>query len=100
MNTKKNVLQFPPLDEETSLRPKIVTTEKDVDAITGQINLSIPQSTSASFAARVTTGSISVTDLVLNDQYVTPTIVTGTLGTGSGSIDLQIITGNIRVTGE
>jgi len=71
-----------------------------LDVITGQINLSIPQSTSASFSARVTTGSINLTDLVLNDPYITPTIVTGTLGTGNGSIDLQIITGDIRVTGE
>lgn len=68
--------------------------------LTGDINLEIPTTTSASFTARVFTGNITLTNLVLQSPVVTPNLVTGTLGTGQGNIDLETeVSGNIDVLG-
>jgi hypothetical protein len=65
----------------------------------GTIALAIPQSTSAEFSAEVGNGSITVVNLTLQDQVVTPTTVTGTLGGGEGTIGLAAGNGNITATG-
>jgi hypothetical protein len=65
----------------------------------GGIDLDIPQSTSAEFSAHVTVGSISVSNLDLYDVESTPTSLTGTLGSGEGTIALSTVNGNIHVTG-
>lgn len=70
-----------------------------LDLTNGRIDLVIPQSTSATFSASVTNGSISVTNLDLQGQIVTPTSVTGTLGGGDGTIDLDVVNGQIVVDG-
>jgi len=67
--------------------------------VNGAINLSIPQSTSAQFSAKLTNGSISITDLVLQNIQSSNTAVTGTLSTGLGSIDLETVNGGINVNG-
>ena len=67
--------------------------------VNGKITLSIPQSTSAAFSARVTHGTIVLSDLSLQDQHVSPTTVTGKLGAGDGRIDLEAVNGNIVVDG-
>ncbi len=68
--------------------------------LTGDINLEIPTTTSADFTARVFTGNITVTNLVLLSPVVTPNLVTGTLGTGQGNIDLETeVIGDIDVLG-
>jgi hypothetical protein len=71
-----------------------------LDIINGRIDLVIPRSTSAIFSASVTYGSISVTNLDLQGQVVTPTNVTGTLGDGDGTINLDVVNGQIVVVGE
>jgi DUF4097 and DUF4098 domain-containing protein YvlB len=67
--------------------------------VTGNVELNIPQNTSAEFSARVVTGTISVSDLVLQNQISTPDSVTGTLGSGGGTISLNVVTGSIGVRG-
>lgn len=68
--------------------------------LTGNINLEIPTTTTADFTARVFTGNITVTNLVLQNPQVTPTLMTGTLGTGEGNIDLETeVVGDINVLG-
>ena len=65
----------------------------------GTIGLLIPQSTSATFAAQVSVGTIALHNLSLQNQNVTPTSLTGTLGAGEGEIELLTVNGNISVTG-
>jgi hypothetical protein len=65
----------------------------------GTMALDIPQNTSADFSAQVTNGSVSVSNLTLYDEVVTPNSVTGILGSGEGTIDLSAANGGIVVTG-
>lgn len=68
--------------------------------LNGDIYLEIPAAASADLTARVFTGSITLTNLVLQNPLVTPNLVTGTLGTGQGNIDLQTeVIGDIEVRG-
>ena len=68
--------------------------------LTGDINLEIPTTTSADFTARVFTGNITVTNLMLLSPVVTPNLVTGILGTGQGNMDLETeVIGDIDVLG-
>jgi len=71
----------------------------DIVIANGTINLAIPQTTSAEFSAVVVNGSISITNLTLFDEVITPTSVTGTLGSGEGTIDLNVANGLIFVGG-
>ncbi|MGD8868013.1 MAG: DUF4097 family beta strand repeat-containing protein [Gemmatimonadales bacterium] len=65
----------------------------------GNINLQIPTATSAQFSAAVGTGAITISGLSLQDQTVTPNLVTGRLGTGDGQITLATGNGNITAVG-
>jgi len=69
-----------------------------MSTVNGGINLNIPQSTSAEFSASVVNGTIS-TDLILINLVSTPTSLTGTLGTGEGTIALSTVNGSISVWG-
>ncbi len=71
----------------------------DLNMGNGNINLAIPANTSAGFSAIVSIGSISVSNLVLQDEVSTPTSRRGTLGNGQGTISLETGNGNIRVSG-
>ena len=76
------------------------TTGKcDLGVINGNITLAIPQNTSAQFAAEVTNGSISVADLVLQNETSSRTSVRGQLGSGAGDIKLGTVNGTIRANG-
>ena len=63
------------------------------------IDLSIPQTTSAQFSATLATGSITLTNLILSNDTVTPGSRSGTLGSGDGTIDLDVVNGTIVVRG-
>lgn len=65
----------------------------------GNINLQIPTATSAQFSAAVGNGAITISGLSLQDQTVTPNLVTGRLGTGDGQITLATGNGNITAVG-
>ena len=67
--------------------------------VTGIVELNIPQSTSAEFSAKVVTGTISLSDLVLQNQVSTPGSLSGTLGSGEGTISLNVVTGSVNVQG-
>jgi hypothetical protein len=71
----------------------------DLNAVNGNINLDVPTNTSAEFSANVTNGSINISNLVLQNEVITPTSVTGTLGNGEGEISLDTVTGSINVSG-
>lgn len=68
--------------------------------VTGSVELEIPQNTSAEFSATVVTGTISLSaDLVLQNQVSTHGSLTGTLGSGHGTISLSVVTGSISLKG-
>jgi hypothetical protein len=71
----------------------------DMDVVNGGIQLDIPKTTSADFSATVVNGSINVTGLTIDDLVSTSTSITGTLGTGDGTVSLSIVNGNINVVG-
>ena len=65
----------------------------------GNIDLGIPTSTSAVFAASVVNGLISDSNLEFDVTVQTTQSLTGTLGNGEGLIDLGTVNGNISVVG-
>ena len=65
----------------------------------GEIDLGIPRNTSAQFSARVTNGSIRVSNLAIQNIVTTRRSTTGTLGEGNGSITLSVKNGDIDVGG-
>jgi hypothetical protein len=74
--------------------------EINMKTLTGDINLEIPENTSATLLASVTVGTISVSNLVLQNEESTPTFLSGTLGSGEGTIRLETEQlGNITVSG-
>lgn len=73
--------------------------EIEMRLATGNMDLTIPQTTSAEFAATVATGSITLTNLPLSNETLTPGSRTGTLGGGDGTILLDMGNGKIAVRG-
>jgi len=65
----------------------------------GDIDLGIPSNTSAYFSASVANGIIDISNLILHNEDISATHVTGTLGDGSGSINLSMANGTINVEG-
>lgn len=66
---------------------------------TGNIDLSIPTSTSATFDATVTSGSIRTYNLEFAVAEQTLQSLIGKLGNGAGMIELDTINGNISIVG-
>lgn len=71
----------------------------DMSLVNGNIHLNIPVNASAIFTAIVTNGNIVVSNLVFQNQIVTSTSLSGTLGDGTGTISLITVNGNINVSG-
>jgi len=67
--------------------------------VNGNIELEIPINTSAEFSAGLVNGNITITNLVLQNQVSSSTSLTGTLGSGAGTIVLATVNGNISATG-
>lgn len=66
----------------------------------GNLDLSIPTSTSAEFSATVDgIGEKSVTNLDITYSLNTQKSLIGTLGDGEGSITLSTVNGNVEVLG-
>ena len=75
-----------------------------VSAMHGQIKLDFPRSTSASVNADVQVGAIKVNGLTLSNSQKTRVghtgeTLTGTLGSGGGSINLSVQQGSVVLTG-
>ena len=71
----------------------------DMRVANGEIDLMIPQSTSAQFHAEVEIGSVTVVGLNLQNAVVERRRVTGTLGGGDGAVSLIVANGEIFVEG-
>lgn len=65
----------------------------------GNLDLDIPQNTSAALLASLANGSITTSGLSIDDAQSTPTSLTGVLGAGDGEIELQTTNGNIVIRG-
>jgi len=70
-----------------------------MDLTNGTIGLSIPQATNATLNAGVINGSVNVTDINAQNIASTTSSFEGTLGTGTGTIDLDAVNGDINVDG-
>jgi DUF4097 and DUF4098 domain-containing protein YvlB len=73
--------------------------EAMISTVNGGIELSIPTVTSAELFGLVDNGIISWDNLNLVDIQSTNKSLQGTLGTGSGLIDLKTVNGNIDILG-
>lgn len=71
----------------------------DIGVANGDIDLQIPWTTSAQFAATVAVGNITLTDLLLSNERATPRSRSGTLGGGVGTVSLDVGSGSIAVRG-
>jgi len=71
----------------------------DLSTVTGNIVLHIPEETSAQLSANVSTGTMHMSGLTLQNQNVTNTSVSGTLGEGNGTITVRAVTGNVTISG-
>jgi len=70
-----------------------------INAVNGQIQLSIPKTTSAEFDAKVTNGTINVSNLMLKNMVSSRKSVSGILGSGQGLIHVETVNGMISVSG-
>lgn len=73
--------------------------ECKLSAVNAVIDLNIPKETSASFYASTVNGTVSVTNLNLQNMQSATNFVNGVLGNGQGNINLQTVNGCIAVTG-
>ena len=71
----------------------------NLTTINGEIALRLPRSTSATFSAQLTNGTITLTNLMLQTDVRTNRSVQGTLGSGDGTVALTTTNGAIHVTG-
>lgn len=73
--------------------------ELGLKTVTGQMTVQIPESTSAELTASVATGQINFSNLPLQDPNISSTFISGRLGDGDGTITLQVITGQLTISG-
>ncbi len=71
----------------------------DIAVGNGEIELVIPDTTSAQLSASIGTGDIDTFGLALQNEIRTATTLTGTLSAGRGTIDLSVGNGTITVSG-
>jgi DUF4097 and DUF4098 domain-containing protein YvlB len=70
-----------------------------LNTVNGNVSLAIPDTTSAQLEAKVTHGTVSVSNLEIKNLKSSNTAVSGVLGTGKGSIQLSAVNGNVAVAG-
>jgi hypothetical protein len=74
--------------------------EAVISTTNGDIDLSIPVSTAAELFGNINNnGTISWSNLVIGNLQTTSTSIQGTLGSGSGLVDLTTVNGDIVITG-
>jgi hypothetical protein len=70
-----------------------------ITTVNGQIQLNIPSNTSAELAAKVTNGTVNVSNLILKNMVSSRNSVSGVLGNGQGTISVESVNGTISVSG-
>lgn len=70
-----------------------------ITTVNGQVQLSIPTTTSAELSAKVANGTVSVSNLTLSNMISSRNSVTGTIGGGQGRITVEAVNGIISVNG-
>jgi len=70
-----------------------------ITTVNGQIQLSIPKTTSAALVAKVTNGTVNVSNLLLRNMVSSRNSVSGVLGDGQGTISVESVNGTINVGG-
>lgn len=70
-----------------------------VHTVNSQIQLSIPTTTSAKLSAKVANGTVSVSNLTLNNMESSKNYMSGVLGNGQGTITVETVNGLIKVNG-
>jgi hypothetical protein len=70
-----------------------------LSSVNGNIILNVPDTTSAMIEASVSIGSISFSGLQIQNLNTTKTTASGTLGRGTGFIQVSTVNGNIEVSG-
>jgi DUF4097 and DUF4098 domain-containing protein YvlB len=80
------------------------SAEAQLEATNGRIALAIPRSTSANLSAESSVGSVDVSNLQLDGlehdrDGIMGESISGTLGSGSATIDLEVTNGEIAVSG-
>lgn len=75
------------------------TARVDLRTVNGNVELAVPAGSSALLSASLANGVIRVDNLHLEDRVATLTMLSGTLGAGSGEIRLRTTNGNITVLG-
>ena len=71
----------------------------DLEIQNGNVDLSVPINTSAELLAVIDNGVVTVTDLSVQNETRTAASLSGTLGTGQGTITLESANGNIHIAG-
>lgn len=70
-----------------------------LSVVTGTIALSVPRTAPGTLSASVVTGQIQLVGISGTDQDPRQNAVFVSLGSGAGTIDLDVVTGTIQVTG-
>ena len=65
----------------------------------GNVQMTIPSSSSFKLTASLVNGNIQTTNLALSNQTRTSTQVTATVGTGTAGVKLSTVNGQITITG-
>jgi len=73
--------------------------ELDLKTVTGLMTVYLPESTSAQLTASVATGQINISDLPLQNPNISNNYISGQLNDGDGTITLQVITGQLSISG-
>jgi hypothetical protein len=71
-----------------------------LSTVNGNVSLAIPDTTSGRLEASTVNGSVFVSGLDMTDIQSSKVSVSGTLGTGNGTIRVATVNGSIEVTGE
>jgi len=75
------------------------TEEIDLLTVNGRVDLTVPADTDADLSIALANGTIRVTNLTVANETITPVSLTGTLGTGEGTIILRTTNGDITIRG-
>lgn len=71
----------------------------DLQTVNGRVDLTIPATSDATLSIALVNGAIRLFNLTVANPLITPTSLSGIIGTGQGSIVLRTTNGDIVLTG-